>query len=229
MKELHIYYFLDMNDLKDEIIEKYIFMLPSSRRIKAEKYYFMKDKKQCLISYLILAYGIKKSFNLDVWGIDFSTLKYGKPYFKNYPSINFNISHCINGCVCAVDSCCVGVDIQNINPKCKSYNKIYDASLTTNEIQMIKKSNELENEIFTKFWTMKESYIKFIGAGFYTDIKTLDFSNVTNQTPKFGNTFIITKKIRENFISVCSVNKKKTRYINISVFELLTYLEDLRI
>ena len=98
----------------------------------------------------------------------FSYGQNGKPYFKEYPYIHFNISHCKSGIACVINNAPVGIDIEQIY-----YDKdIAENILSHKELQIVQNSEFSECE-FIKYWTMKESYLKLMGIGIIDDMKNI--------------------------------------------------------
>lgn len=155
MKNAVIYY---CNDYGFEA-EKYLHLLPSERVEKFHRYKKEKDRKNCVGSYLLLLKALEKE------GISDFELGYsesGKPYIKNHP-VEFSISHCEKGFICAVNNGKIGADIQNIvSPKEATVRKVCGEE---------EKWATLNDASFTRLWTFKESIIKMKGEtiGKYKD------------------------------------------------------------
>lgn len=169
---LKIYLFENPEMISDELLNRSMALLPIERRKKANRYKHSIDKKMCVISYLLLLYGLKENY-----GIIFPKISYesnGKPYLTDYPDIFFNISHCRYACVCALSDRIVGIDIQDIRPF--SWD-IARRVCSKNELKMLENADD-KSELFTKFWTIKESYLKMTGEGIskisFVDTTTLD-------------------------------------------------------
>ncbi len=99
----------------------------------------------------------------------------GKPYLPAHPNIQFNISHCDGWIVCGVSSQPIGVDVERCNAFSNAMKK---KVLTEQELCDLEKGEALEqtaNETFCKYWTLKESYLKWLGKGFAVDPKTVEF------------------------------------------------------
>ncbi len=152
--------FNDLSSFSSRELHKAMSALPEWRLHRVEKYHFEIDRKLSTIGYMLLRdilfeqYGIA---SLQEWEYNAD----GKPYLGDYPSLHFNISHCHTGVACVVDSSPVGVDIESIRP--------FDLELAehicnSSELFEIKTANNPAVE-FTKLWTIKESYLKYLGVG----------------------------------------------------------------
>ena len=136
--------------------------LPEKRQEKANKLKMSADKNNAVIAWLLLVYALKNP-RLP----DFSYYENGKPYFKEFPDIHFNISHCKQGVVCGVSNKEIGVDIQDIRPFNLSLAKRVCNSY---ELEFLNNAKNKEYE-FIKLWTKKEAILKQSGTGIYGGIK----------------------------------------------------------
>lgn len=99
--------------------------------------------------------------------------KYGKPYIKG---IYFNISHTNNLSACVISDNEVGIDIEQITYNEKVARKI----LTKNELDNLYLCSN-KAEMFTIYWTMKESYVKLLGIGLEYGLKNVDTEKLKNK------------------------------------------------
>lgn len=89
---------------------------------------------------------------------DFDYIENGKPYFEQFPSVHFNLSHTKNMVICGISDMEIGVDIEHIRDiKENTINKVF----TDKEKKMAKG----EREGYIRLWTMKEACAKLSGRG----------------------------------------------------------------
>jgi len=101
--------------------------------------------------------------------------------------LNFNVSHQGNYVVLASDPAAiqVGIDVMNV---CKpgriatsvdEYFRLMNHQFTANEWKQIRASpgtsNEKQMANFTRFWCLKESYVKAVGVGIVFDLRSIEF------------------------------------------------------
>lgn len=98
---------------------------------------------------------------------------HGKPFFKNYPNIFFNVSHSREMIGIVFYNSEIGLDIQKIT-KVSEY--MMSRCLSQNEKKLIDFSKNKYEE-FIKIWTMKEAYIKYCGLSILTDLSKIDVIN----------------------------------------------------
>lgn len=97
----------------------------------------------------------------------------GKPFFINYPSCYFNISHSGEHIVIAIADSTVGVDIEIID---KYDSKIRERFFSKEEQKYVldAEDNKVVISRFFKIWTMKEAYVKYTGEGLKRSFKSFD-------------------------------------------------------
>lgn len=126
------------------------------------------------------------------WGIPFSTQhisygRYGKPYLRDYPNAQFNISHSGQFVACGVSDRSIGVDIQEIVPYRRD---VVKRVFNLEELSQIESSSDPSAE-FTKIWTQKEAYLKMLGIGLSDDLDKIALPKQSKvQTARYMNAFI---------------------------------------
>ena len=161
---IQIYDIPDGFDASAEL-ERLLQGLPQWRLQKALSYRFDIDRFLCAKSFLMLEDMLREHCRLAVCP-EFSYDSHGKPYFRDYPEIFFNISHCHRGIACALMDRPVGIDIEEIQ---------YDADLAKvilcpEELEAVRSADEPAVK-FTELWTRKESFLKLTGEGLRNDMK----------------------------------------------------------
>lgn len=87
----------------------------------------------------------------------------GKPFLEGYPKIHFNISHCKRAAAVAVHSQPVGIDVEQIRPHPV---RVRRRVLSMDEQAFIDAQPESGRDAaFFRLWTLKESFVKYIGLG----------------------------------------------------------------
>ena len=123
-----------------------------------------------------------------------SSGQHGKPYLRDYPGIHFNISHCEGLVACAFSDTETGVDVERIREvKEKVIPKVFDRA----EQELLfsyKAEKEKYEEIFYRFWTLKESYVKRSGQGMTA--KLTDFAFQPESDPGWTEVPCTDEKVR---------------------------------
>lgn len=154
-----LYLFDQYEQIPEELIFRALPLLPEERRIRAARYRRKIDRNNCVITYLMLLYGLRECFGIASAGIAYG--EYGKPYFPDYPNIHFNISHCDKGCAVVIANRPVGVDIQDVRPF--SWD-IARRVCCEQELEELEQSQDWDR-LFTWMWAVKESVGKMWGNG----------------------------------------------------------------
>lgn len=163
-----LYLFDGYEQVTEDFIAHALQFLPESRRIRALRYRRAIDRWNCVITYLMLIYGLRECFDITSFELTFG--EYGKPYLLEYPHVHFNISHCDSGCAVAVADCPVGVDIQDVRPF--SW-EVARQVCCDREIAKLEQCIN-QDRLFTKMWAIKESYGKLIEQGVMYGMKDFD-------------------------------------------------------
>lgn len=146
-----------------------------------------KHEQEHEIGLALLRKGLKELYGISLGEeeltANLSAGLHGKPYLKNREDIHFNISHCEGMIVCAFSDEPVGVDVEQVR---KIRDSLPKRVLTEKEQEFLKqyKENEpLYYEFFFRFWTLKESYIKWDGSGLFKEPNSISFELDGNVNP----------------------------------------------
>ncbi len=141
----------------------------AERRKKVERLRFPKDKRLSLAAGNLLKQGL-----LEI-GIERYSLRYGengKPYLDGENGVFFNLSHSGDFAVCAIFNKEVGVDIEKVGIASE---KLLERVTTDSEYKYLMSLDEKKkNEEFFRLWSVKESYMKYLGAGFCLNPKDIE-------------------------------------------------------
>lgn len=186
-------FYFDADELCDA--EKYcaaLQMIPWQKRIeKADAYHFGKDKRLSIAAGLLMLYAFAQAGVNDV---ELVYGEYGKPFLANNESgVYFNCSHSGTMAVCAVSNSPVGVDIESVSAFDE---RVVQRFFTAREQNEIKK----DERTFYKFWTRKESFMKFLGTGMMLNSRGVD---VTDGSPLLEDCAFSEYTLNGSYITVC--------------------------
>ena len=169
----------DLENYTEQVIDSYLCLLPEKRREKALRYHFYKDRRLCVLSYLLLV-KMCKDISLNIVGLDFCMKSKGKPYLVEFPQLHFNMSHCAKGVACSVSDVPIGVDIQEqIIVRDTLSRKFF-----TEKEQAIIASSKEPIDTMTCLWTVKEAMCKYTGSGLtemFSKDKEIDVGMVSSK------------------------------------------------
>ena len=119
------------------------------------------------------AYALLAAAARRCWGMDalpeIRREEQGKPYFPLAPQRQFNLSHSGSLVLCALDSQPVGVDIQAV----KCWREGLPGRVCSGKELAWLEGRADRWTAFTLLWAMKESRVKFTGAGLRTRISSI--------------------------------------------------------
>ncbi|WP_124067751.1 4'-phosphopantetheinyl transferase superfamily protein [Clostridium sp. E02] len=159
----------DINLIDDIMTNQLQSHISLERRTKAMKYHFMEDKKRCICSERLIQYYLQTYAGIED-KIDYGYNKFGKPFLMKYPNIHFNISHSGDWVIIGFSNHIIGVDIERVQ---KYEKEIANYCFTKIEKDYLYSAGESEYlNRFVEIWTLKESYIKYIGKGLSIDMRS---------------------------------------------------------
>ena len=99
---------------------------------------------------------------------------HGKPYCADRPDVHFNVSHSGDWAVCAVSSAPVGCDIERIG----HYRpRVAERCFAPEELAALNALSDeaAQADLFFRFWTLKESFLKALGCGISEPLSSVSF------------------------------------------------------
>ena len=133
-----------------------------ARREKIDRFRFEKDKRLSLGAELLLRHALRaQGFGEVPMTFDYGTQ--GKPYFKD-GSVFFNLSHSEEYVVCALAPYEVGCDVEKITPIDLNIARRFFFRSEYADIAA-QETAEARNDLFFRYWTLKESFMKTTGLG----------------------------------------------------------------
>jgi len=109
-------YAIKIKEISKENLHEISEFVHREKKIKIQKLNHEKDKIRTLIGEVLIRNIIKENLAIRNSNIIFELNRYGKPFLKDNPNFNFNISHAEDYVVCAIDHKPIGIDIEKIRP-----------------------------------------------------------------------------------------------------------------
>lgn len=165
---------LDIRQLDNEDFAKTVYgALTPERRKKADEMRFEKDRRLCAGAGYLLSQGFSR------YGVRDTTLFYGphqKPYLNPSEGLFFSLSHSGLYAVCAFYHQDVGIDIQQQRAVSAELMQYVCTPKEWDHLQALPEQDRTRR--FFRIWTVKESYLKYLGCGLSLSPQTLctDFS-----------------------------------------------------
>lgn len=177
-------YCIKINDsLTDKQITELRKIITVENNNRLDKFKFRADLLRTLFGELLVRYAVSEITDIDADKITIMRDSFNKPYFPDLP-LYFNISHSEDYVICALSSNKIGIDIEKIT---ETDIKIAEKFFSRTEYNFL--SGLIQSDIKQKFfelWTIKESYVKFIGKGMYIPFDSFNV-NLNDGSPKISD------------------------------------------
>lgn len=146
----------------EESYKKACDVLPEERVRKASLFVRENDRLRCITAGLLVKRGLFEA-NIPESESETAYTEHKKPFLKEHPELHINISHSGDYAVAAFSDEEVGIDIEkirNVTPSLMRY------TLDEREFASLEDlSGDRLEKAFFKYWTAKESFVKYLGIG----------------------------------------------------------------
>lgn len=184
-------------------------ILSEERKTKLRAFKFQEDKIRCLLAEILLKYGLWEQYKLPREILRFGFGEFKKPYLIGYEQIHFNLSHSGNWVFCGIGEVSLGVDVERMK---EDHLDIAKSFYTEEEYKdILNKPVELQKRAFYELWTLKESYMKAVGAGLSIGLNTFGFQKKDSkirlvQKEKDGSSYVFfsSQLDQEHITAVCA-------------------------
>lgn len=202
--------YLDITNINEDNYKLLRNAVSKERRLKADRFHFFNDSKRSICAELLLRYSLFQMLGKLV-ELDITFNEYGKPFLNDRSNFSYNLTHSGKWVVIAYGSGDVGIDIEEIQLGKEDIADVFFAEEEKSYIHMVKGRNRAER--FTQIWTLKESYIKYLGTGLSTRLNSFSV-NAVDGLVTVSNTGI-QKGLRlksclfdtDYYLSVCSTEE----------------------
>jgi len=167
--EIHIW-MVSPDEIDDHALLDCQTLLSEAEERRWRRFHFEKDRRIHLISRALIRTTLSGYTGADPRAIAFCENKYGKPEIAtpdHRPPIRFNLSHTKGLIVCVVALTeDIGVDVECPDSRHRETAEIARRFFSPAEAQDIGAAGEeMREELFFHYWTLKEALIKAMGRG----------------------------------------------------------------
>lgn len=168
-------------------MEFYRRVLSGDEIARAERFYFPQHQERFIVGRAFLRKILSKYINVEAKEIEFEYEERGKPLlglkFKHC-GICFNLSHSQDLGLCGVShNRLIGVDLEGIRHTSDIEN-LAKRFFSVREYEVIKSvAPEEQQEIFFRYWTCKEAYLKATGKGI-SELAQVEIELLPNKSAK---------------------------------------------
>ncbi|MGN0154557.1 MAG: 4'-phosphopantetheinyl transferase family protein [Lachnospiraceae bacterium] len=204
-------YIADATVLNDEQLYRRLYTgLDVSRRAKADRFRFEKDKRLSVAAGALLQYALQME---NVREPSIYITPNGKPYLAGEERLYFNLSHSEGMVMCAIAEKEVGCDVEK---KAALDCRLAEYVMTEYELSRIyglERETE-QQEMFFRLWTLKESYMKATGLGIRLEPKSFGMiarkDKIEVAPPVDGREFYFKEYFEDDgyCYSCCSLSEK---------------------
>lgn len=157
--------YLETGCMERRLFVIYLTQYDSSQGTKRED-----GNRQKLLSKLLLHYAMIDTLGTAPDARDLTYGSHGKPQFPN-SGVAYNISNCRGFIACAIEKSEVGIDVERERP---FRDALVRRVCTEGEYRQIMCAPN-PALMFIRFWTLKESYVKYTGEGLGHGLKAAEF------------------------------------------------------
>ncbi len=160
----------------DDFIFRFLLQFaPPEKQARILRQRVKQNADNILVGAALAKHMIWETFQIPLSRQHISYGPHGKPYLRDSPNVQFNISHSGQYVACAVADRPVGIDVQVIG----AYRPDVAVRVCSDEeLAGIGASDDPAFE-FTKLWTRKEAYLKMLGCGIAGGIRELPTGDET--------------------------------------------------
>lgn len=171
-------YCLDISKISEEQYHLFYSAAARERQEKADRCRFPEDAAHCIMSDILLKYGFQRYFEkrkplVCREGLQIEQGANGKPYIKNAEGFCYNLSHSGKWVVLACGDGEMGIDVEKVRENA-NLERITRRFFTEEERAYIfaPTKEQERRQRFTKIWTGKEGYVKYLGSGLARGLET---------------------------------------------------------
>ncbi|BAZ38832.1 4'-phosphopantetheinyl transferase HetI [Calothrix sp. NIES-4101] len=186
--EIHVWR-LDL-DRPESQLQQFVSLLSDDELARADRLYFQQHRQRFIVGRGILRTILSKYLHVLPQELQFSYEAFGKPVLaEKFSSSNlwFNLSHCQSMALCAV--CLnrpIGIDLEYIRP-ITDVVTLAQQFFSPNEYAAMKSlPPNQKQEVFFRYWTCKEAYLKATGAGI-SQLQQIEVILSNNEPAKIKN------------------------------------------
>lgn len=156
---------------EDKYTKTYASLLSWQRMEQLQRLKQSKDRMRCIGAGILEWYGLNCLCQSQV-PPETAVGENGKPYFLEFPVLQYNLSHAGDYVVAAFSDEPVGIDIAE-RRVCKD--SLIRRCLTETEMDWLK-HQEQRDEAFCRLWAGKESFVKWTGHGLRKNLRQVEIT-----------------------------------------------------
>lgn len=208
---------LNISEVDESCYEKVYARASEERKQRAEHFRSPEDAKRCILAEALLSLSLREACGYSEQIVT-QYREYGKPFIMNFENFAYNISHSGEWVVVAysydasgtVKEAKVGVDVEKIR-EFSNCEKLTIRFLAKEEQEYIfsVKSDAERAARFTEIWTLKESYLKYLGCGLSQSLESFAVDAARGQIQDTSGKLVADVRVKSYcleagyYLSVC--------------------------
>ena len=182
----------DISQLQPGDYDRLYTLACEDRKCRADRYRKMEDRIRCVAADALL--GLVPGLSRE----NLCTTPAGKLYLKDQPEVQFNLSHSGRWVAVAWGSTPLGIDVEQLSMD-EGKEQIARRYFHPHEqTYVFSASGEERERRFFQVWTMKESYLKYLGTGINRPLNS--FSVLSSQL----GVELVSECLPDACVTVCS-------------------------
>jgi 4'-phosphopantetheinyl transferase len=161
-------------------------ILDEDERERAGRFVFVRDRERFVVAHALVRQSLSRYADVPPEAWRFAAQAFGKPVITTQfdGELTFNTAH-TDGCVaCAVARHDVGIDVESVDRRLQPLG-IASRFFSQSELLWLRECPEEQRPLrFIELWTLKEAYVKALGAGLSHPLHTFGFT-VTDGAVQF--------------------------------------------
>lgn len=161
-------------------LHRWLELLDEQERERSARFHFDIDRREFIAAHALLRSMLASFVNFPAPAWRFTSDADGKPRVKPHSGpreLPFNMSHTrgLVAAAIAVDGA-IGIDVERIDPA-KADFAMAEEYFAPAEVRTLREATPAERPMcFFRLWTLKEAYVKAIGTGLGTPLKSFAFA-----------------------------------------------------
>ena len=171
------------------LLEDFAQLLSEDELVRARRFHFEQHRQRFIAGRGILRNILGRYLNVEPSQINFGYEPRGKPFLDescNQINLKFNLSHSQNYALYVMSlNNSIGVDLECINSK-TDVASLAQRFFSPSEFAVIESaSDKQQQQLFFRYWTCKEAYLKATGTGL-SDLEKIEISLTSEQPARLN-------------------------------------------
>jgi 4'-phosphopantetheinyl transferase len=162
-----IVWFCFTQSMSAQAVDQARSVLSLDERARCDRFVFERDRRDFVAAHALLRNVLSHHGGLPPEAWKFGSEAAGKPNLIDRTELQFNIAHTRGLVACALSLAGpIGIDVESVDGErdIESISENYFAPAEVTELRACKEGLHRQAR-FTEFWTLKEAYLKALGAG----------------------------------------------------------------